>query len=82
MLAANVDILANNISVYAARCQNDQISNAMARLSDKLYRSGLTNLTELDKSLVRYYHAQKNIELPKKPRRTRAPNGTRKSTRA
>lgn len=55
--------LSHGMSAMAASHQNDTISNALASLSDRLTRlkdkGDLSKLTEADKMLIKYYHANK-----------------------
>ena len=55
--------LSHGMSAMAAVHKNDTISNALASLSDRLTRlkdkSELKKLTEADRALIVYYHANK-----------------------
>ena len=55
--------LSHGMSAMAATHKNDTISNALASLSDRLTRlkdkGDLVKLTEADKMLIKYYHANK-----------------------
>lgn len=55
--------ISHGMSAMAATHKNDMISNALASLSDRLTRlkdkSELLKLTEVDKQLIAYYHANK-----------------------
>lgn len=55
--------LSHGMSAMAASHKNDVISNALASLSDRLTRmkdkNDLSKLTETDKQLIAYYHANK-----------------------
>lgn len=55
--------ISHGMSAMAATNKNDMISNALASLSDRLTRlkdkSELLKLTEVDKQLIAYYHANK-----------------------
>jgi hypothetical protein len=55
--------VSHGMSAMAATHKNDTISNALASLSDRLTRlkdqRELAKLSEADKQLIAYYHANK-----------------------
>lgn len=55
--------LSYGMSQMAAKHKNDMVSNALARVADKLQRKGetlrMSDLDDIDKKLIAYYHANK-----------------------
>ena len=62
-LGKQVFQLSYGMSEMAASTSNDVIANALARVADKLQMKGenlkTSDLTELDKQIISYYHANK-----------------------
>lgn len=62
-LGKQVFELSYGMSQMAASHENDTISNALARVADKLQMKGealkVADLTDIDRSIIAYYHAHK-----------------------